>query len=261
MPVAAPPTDPPPGAALVGRGYTAEVYAWGPGWVLKLFHPGSDRERAEREYRVTRAVHATGLPAPAAHDLVEVAGRWGVVFDRVEGPSLFDHVRARPWRLTWAVRVLSELHTQIHRCPAPPGLPTQRAWVAGRIAAADVPAAVREAALRRLAALPDGAAVCHGDFHPGNILVTSRGPVVIDWGRVTRGHPLGDVACTAWLIRTQRLPPWSPDFLHVMLRATRPVLYRRYLAGYLRRAGGTRRAVEAWLGPLTLAAGADRSVR
>jgi aminoglycoside phosphotransferase (APT) family kinase protein len=251
MSVAAPPPD----ADLVGRGYTADVYAWGPGRVLKLFHPGPDEERAGREYRVTRTVHAAGLPVPAAHEVVRVAGRWGLVMDRADGPSLFDHVRAGPWRLASSVRLLAELHVAIHRCSAPAGLPTTREWIAGRLATAAIPECIREATRCRLAALPDGTALCHGDFHPGNILVTRRGPVVIDWGRATRGHPLGDVGCTAWLLRNARLPSWAPGFMHLILRGTRPILYRRYLAGYLRHAGGTRRDVEAWLGPLGAAVG------
>src|SRR6478752_2749091 len=103
-----------PGAAIIGRGFTADVYAWGDGRVLKLFHPGAP-DRPEREYRVTRAVHAAGLPAPAVYELVEVDGRAGIVFERVDGPSLFEYVQARPWKLWWAIRRLAELHAQIHR--------------------------------------------------------------------------------------------------------------------------------------------------
>jgi len=254
------PADLPPLAALIGRGYTADVYAWGPGRVLKLFHAGQDVERAEREYRVTRTVLAAGLPVPAAYELVEAGGRRGVVFERVNGPSLLDHVQARPWKLPWSVRLLAELHTRVHRCPAPVDLPAHREWIAERIANAPLTAVIRDAACRGLAALPDGDVICHGDFHPGNILITRCGPVIIDWGRAARGHPLGDVACTARLIRTARLPPWAPAFLHLTLRVTRPILYRKYLAGYLRMAGGTRAEVEEWLGPLAAAAAAGPPV-
>jgi len=245
-------TENPP-AALVGRGLTADVYAWGPGRVLKLFHPGRDAERAGREFRATRVVHAAGLPVPAACEVIVVGGRCGIVFERIDGPSLLDYVQARPWALPWSVRLLAELHARIHQCPAPADLPAHRAWIADRIAIAPLTATVRDAAGRRLATLPDGATICHGDFHPGNILITRRGPVVIDWGRAARGHPLGDVACTAGLMRTAGLPPWAPTFMHLTLRATRPVLYRKYLAGYLKRAGGTRAEVERWLGPLAAA--------
>src|SRR5262245_46851290 len=86
-------------ASLVGRGYCSDVYAWGDGQVLKLFHGPLGRARAEREYRATRAVHAAGLPAPAAYELLEIDGRCGVVFERINGPSLFESVQAKQWTL------------------------------------------------------------------------------------------------------------------------------------------------------------------
>src|SRR5262245_39936938 len=116
--------------SLVGRGYCSDVYAWGDGKVLKLFHGPLARARAEREYRATRAVHAAGLPAPAAYELLEIDGRWGVVLERINGPSLFESVHAKPWTLYNAVRRLSELHASIHGCTAPAELPAQRDWLA-----------------------------------------------------------------------------------------------------------------------------------
>jgi hypothetical protein len=58
-------------SAIIDKGFTSDVHAWGDGKVLKLFHRWVPVDRAEREYRVTRAVHAAGLPAPAAHELIE----------------------------------------------------------------------------------------------------------------------------------------------------------------------------------------------
>jgi aminoglycoside phosphotransferase (APT) family kinase protein len=250
-----PTPTPPPATALVGRGFKSDVYAWGDGHVLKLFHAGTGRDNADREYLATRAVHAAGLPAPTAHEVVEVGGRWGVVFDRVDGPSLFEYVQARPWALPWAVRLLAALHAAIHRCAGPAELPTLRERLAGKIDAADHPsAAERDAARRRLATLPDGTALCHGDFHPANVLMTARGPVVIDWEGATRGHPLGDVAVTSRLIRTAPVPPWAPWVAHLLLRGTRPLLSRRYLKHYFRLQPGMRREVEAWQVPLAAAA-------
>src|SRR4051794_30775548 len=71
--------------ALVDRGFTADVYHWGEGRVVKLFHRWYPPRKAEREYRVTRAVHQTGLPVPAVYELVNVDDRCGIVFERVEG--------------------------------------------------------------------------------------------------------------------------------------------------------------------------------
>lgn len=77
----------------------------------------------------------------------------------------------------------------------------------------------RSGDLRRVvAALPairrqlfaDGAAVIHGDVHPGNVILRAgRGSprvVLIDWGRARRGSPLEDVA--SWL---HSLGCWEPE--------------------------------------------------
>jgi uncharacterized protein (TIGR02172 family) len=243
------------GLTLLGRGFCSDVYSWGEGRVLKLFHEGCLRARAEREYLATRAVHAAGLPAPAAYELVEIGGRQGIIFERIDGPSVLDHVRARPWMLFDAVRKLAELHVRINGCPAPAGLPSQRDRIAEGIdAAMNVPESKKQEARRRLADLPDGTAVCHGDFHPGNVLLAARGPVVIDWDTATCGDPMGDLASTSRLLQNAHLPPWAPGYLHLLLRCTRPLLHRSYLRTYLKLRQGTRKELEAWRVPLEVAA-------
>lgn len=46
--------------------------------------------------------------------------------------------------------------------------------------------------------LPD--VLVHGDFHPGNVVRTERGPAVFDWSDAAVGHPFVDVVTwTSWL--------------------------------------------------------------
>jgi uncharacterized protein (TIGR02172 family) len=256
MPLAAQTPDP---LVLVGKGYDADVYAWGDGCVLKLYYNHVSRVRVEHEYTVARAIHATGLRVPAVYELVEREGRYGIVFERIDGVSLLSFVQARPWILFETIQQVAELHARIHTCIAPAELPSLRQRIADRIAAApDLSDEDRRRARTCLADLPDGTALCHGDFHPGNVLVTPSGPVVIDWSAATRGHPLGDVACTSRLLRTAQLPPWAPGYAHLLLRCLRPVMHRSYLKHYFRRNRGTRRQIEAWQVPLAAAARIQR---
>ena len=49
--------------------------------------------------------------------------------------------------------------------------------------------------------LPGGDSVCHGDFHPGNILVKPDGmPVIIDFMNVCHGPYFYDIARTFFLL-------------------------------------------------------------
>jgi aminoglycoside phosphotransferase (APT) family kinase protein len=98
--------------------------------------------------------------------------------------------------------------------------------------------------------LPDGEALCHGDFHPGNIMVTVAGPIIIDWETATRGQPAGDVAYTSLLMQCAGLPSWTPRHMHVLLAATRSLIRTRYLKAYLRSELATREQVGRWRTPI-----------
>jgi aminoglycoside phosphotransferase (APT) family kinase protein len=242
-------------AKLVGRGFTSDVYAWGTGRVLKLFHSWVPQERAEREYRITRAVHAAGLPVPESYEVATLGERCGVVFERVEGISMLAHVQRTPWKMFAAIRQMADLQARIHATPGAPELPTQRERLATGIARSTILSAQeKEAAQAALAELPDGTSTCHGDFHPENILFTARGPVVIDWTSGSRGDPLGDVAWTARLIRIANLPPWTPAYMHYILRCSRILLHRSYTRRLLRHYRATPHQIQKWDAPLKAAA-------
>jgi aminoglycoside phosphotransferase (APT) family kinase protein len=59
---------------------------------------------------------------------------------------------------------------------------------------------LREKVLERLYTLEDGHKVCHGDFHPGNVLMTTKGAIVIDWMTARAGNPWANVARTSLLL-------------------------------------------------------------
>ncbi len=45
-----------------------------------------------------------------------------------------------------------------------------------------------------LASIPRGAVLCHGDVHPGNVLVADTGPLLIDWDLLCVANPAWDHA-------------------------------------------------------------------
>lgn len=58
-----------------------------------------------------------------------------------------------------------------------------------------------------LGEMPDDERLCHGNFHPDNVLMTLQGPVIIGWMDATRGSPLVDIARTSLLLSMGDLPP------------------------------------------------------
>lgn len=190
---------------LIGEGRTAQVYAWGLGHVLKLYYDWWPIGNIEYEARIGRAVHAAGIPSPEVGDIVEVEGRRGLVYERIDGPSMTDLLLAEPSRVDELARILAQLHAALHR-PAPgSGLPGQREKLVQHLDLASpkpLSADLKEKVLGLLEGLPDGEVVCHGDYHSGNVLMSSRGPMPIDWENASLGSPLADVARTSLLLET-----------------------------------------------------------
>jgi hypothetical protein len=73
----------------IAQGRTAEVYDWDSKHVLKLYLEWCPRDWVEYEARIARAVYESGVPSPAAGEIVEVNGRRGLIYERLEGYPCF----------------------------------------------------------------------------------------------------------------------------------------------------------------------------
>ncbi|MBN2305933.1 MAG: phosphotransferase [Anaerolineae bacterium] len=237
----------------IGQGRTADVFVWRDGQVIKLYHDGFPCALIEHEYRIARIVAASEDIAPRVFDLVEHDGRPGLIYERLDGPTLYQTIHAgRPWTLIAAARILAEVQAASHAYTAP-DLPARRPQIAERITAAEGLSPGEKARLQEIVAqLPDGDTLCHNDLHPNNILVTARGPVAIDWMDASRGDPLADVARTQLLIGNRFCYEQNP-VPRVVIRA----LLALFQAAHLRRYRALRHApaegLAAWRGPLAAA--------
>lgn len=231
----------------IGQGRTAEIFLWGEKAVLKLFRANLHSSVADSEIRVNELLRHLPVPAPRMLDVVEVEGRRGIVFERVEGESMLKQLLRRPWQVGRFASILAELHVKMHQA-ACDTLPPQKAYWEGQIRGVkQLTEAEKEAALSVLGKLPEGMQICHGDFHPDNVMMTAAGAVIIDWSNAMIGDAPGDVARTAMILGTGRLP--NP-LANLALRTLGGWFCAHYVREYLRLTGLSREAVEAWELPL-----------
>jgi uncharacterized protein (TIGR02172 family) len=202
---------------------------WDETHVIKLFRDDRSPGQVEYEARIARLVHAAGVPAPVVGDILEVNGRTGLLYERVDGLSMIESINQKVGTLSQFARVWAELHADMHARSAVPELPSQRAELARHIRAAEMlPSDLQCAALRALEAMPDGDRLCHGDFWPGNILMSSRGPIIIDWICATRGNPLADVARSSVLLLGALASPLFPRAQKAIIRRAHTTYLKRY---------------------------------
>jgi aminoglycoside phosphotransferase (APT) family kinase protein len=144
----------------------------GGGRVLRRYRDGRDPAAVDREAQVMAHARAHGVPVP---EVFEVVGS-DIVMERVTGPTMLDVLGRRPWTLRRQARLLARLHETVHQAPPLPGL---------RVAGGDEDL--------------DSQVLVHRDLHPMNVILTSAGPVIIDWEGAARGPAMYDVAWT-WVI-------------------------------------------------------------
>jgi len=237
--------------APIAEGRTAELFDWDADHVLKLYRSWCPPHWVEHEAYVTRVIARAGIPTPAAGEVIEVDGRQGIVYQRVTGFSMLDDMRKRPWLLLRHARSLADLQARFHRLTVP-GLHAYRDGLRHSISRAPhLPEPQRARALKLLETLPDGQSLCHGDFHPGNVLISARGPVVIDWMTASLGDPWADVARTSMILTIgvkaagKQAPPH--------LRLLSGLFHRTYLERYRALVPDGRDRLARWL-PIIAAA-------
>ncbi len=238
----------------VAEGREAEMFAWEDGSILRLLRePGAD-QRNQAQAAAIEAARSRGVRVPAVLGATTVMGRPGLIMERIEGADLLTLIGRRPWAVFRVGRICGEVHAQLHEVQAPRAIAPLKETLRRRIQTiGPLPPHLKEFSLEALEGLPDGEALCHGDFHPGNILLAGDEPVVIDWTNARRGDPMADVARTRMMLRLGEAPPGTSFALRAMALVGRNLLVALYLRSYRKMRPLDMRAVKRWEIPIAAA--------
>jgi Ser/Thr protein kinase RdoA (MazF antagonist) len=185
---------------LLGSGKEAEVYENGE-QVLKLYRATASKSAAFREAATLAIIEPFALPAPNVHEVGQYNGRWGLIMSRAAGSSFADMMTLEPAQDLQFLEEMVRLHRLIHDQPGA-GLPGLKARLASNIRRATrLDTACQGRLLAKLETMPDGDRLCHGDFHPWNIIGSPGQAVVVDWLDACQGIPAADVCRSYVLIR------------------------------------------------------------
>lgn len=191
---------------LLARGRAADVFAAGADRVLRRYREGEGGDVAV-EAAIMEHAHRHGYPVPRVYE----AGDRHMVLERIDGPTMMADMARRPWLVGHHGRTLAELHRRLHEIPAPADLRSH---------------------------LGRGDRLAHFDLHPENVLLSPRGPVVIDWSNGARGDAADDVALTWVILKTSTIP--GPLPFRALGKAGRGILIHDFLSGVDRQAAERR---------------------
>jgi Ser/Thr protein kinase RdoA (MazF antagonist) len=178
-----------------GEGASADIHVWAPGQVVKLFKVGASPRFGRHEARMTRAASAAGAPEVFGEVILE--GRFGIVLQRLDGPTLLQLWQARAVTSEQVGAIPATLYASVHKTPPPPDVPPLRGWVdaVSQTSRDILPEHIATGVLTLIDGLPPEHGLCHADLHPGNVIMTADGPRLVDWGSATRAPAGLDLAC------------------------------------------------------------------
>lgn len=218
--------------ARIAQGRSAEVYAWNEKQVLKLFYAWCSPNVVRQEMKNATVAGSKNFPTPKVIGRKKIDGRLGIIYERVDGPTMLSMLSTKPWRLFSLARQFAELHSQMHEEKVS-GLRSVHSSLRKSIEEVEHLSSTQKSDIRQLLnTLPDGTTLCHGDFHPDQVLLTAQGPMIVDWTDAHQGNPLADVAITSIALTIGQLveASWAMRTLTTLARG---FFYRIYLTRYL----------------------------
>lgn len=214
-----------------------------------------EADTGAKEFAVQQVVADHGFPAPRIHARGATAdGQWAVM-DFAEGSTALGDLdglallRAGPRLVGWLPAMMATNMARLHHIDPDPVTAAVRseapttAWSVDEllvrlnaralaVGRADLASGAERLADRRPPTKATGV-VCHGDFHPFNIITGPRGETVIDWTDSLWAEPAYDVALTTFLLAN---PPVDvrPAPTAAATRAVGRLIARRFLRNYQR---------------------------
>ena len=178
----------------IGEGATADIHVWAPGQIVKLFKVGASPRFGRHEARMTRAAFAAG--APQVINEVTMEGRFGIVLQRLDGPTLLQLLQTRAVTSEQVGAILATLYTSVHKTSPSPDVVSLRDWIdaVSRTSRDVLPEHIATGVLTLIDHLPPENGLCHADLHPGNVIMTADGPKIIDWACALRASAVFDIA-------------------------------------------------------------------
>lgn len=217
---------------MIGQGNTAEIYKLDDNKILKLFRSGLHKGIVEREYQNSIFVRKILNCVPEVYEMVEISGRHGIVYQEIKGTDMLKKMLVSFWKINDYAKALAHYHLDIQK-PVSDTMGTVKEKLEEDLDNVEIlPEQYKEVIRKHLKSLPDDNILCHFDFHPGNIMITDKEAVFLDWMTACRGDACADVARTCIMLKYGEVShaPWITRKLTSIIQHH---IYKVYIKEYL----------------------------
>ncbi len=226
------------GLDLIGAGANGRVYRLNEEQIVKVYNPLTNPyEKIEREKRAARAAFTHGIPTAISFDIVRVGSEYGMVYELLNAKTLGATIEEDPTHAEEYAARMTDLLKKLHRTVFTDGeLPDARlslhTWadIAGR--SGYYATEVMERLHRFIDDIPARDTFIHGDFHPGNIMVSKGELFLIDMGDASVGHPIIDLLGAYQIMKVAAERPGGSMRYMGLSAGLAETVWNSFLSGY-----------------------------
>lgn len=166
--------------------------------LIKLFDENySKADILNEALNQARVEESTDLLVPKLLQVSTINGKWAIVSEFVEGKTLKELMQENPDKIDEYLDLFVDIQLEVLSKKVPLLTMTCDKFKRKLNNCGNIDESTRFELMHRLEGMKRHTKLCHGDFNPSNIIITSdKKHYIIDWSHATQGNASADCAKT-----------------------------------------------------------------
>ncbi|HDR7612591.1 TPA: aminoglycoside phosphotransferase family protein [Bacillus mycoides] len=204
----------------IAKGNTAEIYLCD-NKVVKLFKEYLPNTESLYEAQKQKYAYSRGLQVPKVYEVTKLQGRQAIIMEYIQGKSvgelLLNNLNQAEHYINICVSIQQKIHAISVRSDEIE--PMEERLYRQINSVHNLDEKQKGNILKRLDSIIFEPRLCHGDFHPFNLIMSNDDMKIIDWVDASSGDIRADVFRT-YLLYSQNSVELAEMYLHIYCKNT-----------------------------------------
>lgn len=176
----------------IATGNTAKIYFL-QNMAVKIFNETLPITESTYEANKQKFAYSCGLPVPKVIDVTEIDGKQAIIMEYIKGNTLGSMLIQNMQKAEYYMEIFIDIQQKIHMV-VPHSLEPMSQRLRIKIESAPIlDQRQKHTLIKRMEFLKYEERLCHGDFHPFNLIMSGEKATIIDWVDASAGDIRADI--------------------------------------------------------------------
>lgn len=196
----------------IAIGNTAEIYLW-KNKIIKIFKDYLPNTVSSYEASKQKLAYSYGLFVPKVLDVIEIDGKQAIIMEYIQGETIGNLLLKNMEKSEYYMEISIDMQQNIHTIVTDSLEPMSKKLGSQIDSATNLDEKYKPILINKLDSMTYENRLCHGDFHPFNLIMSDKKVAIIDWVDSSSGDIRADIYRT-YLLYSQ----FSMDLAKMYLR-------------------------------------------